>query len=66
VPEAARFSILYKAMKQQIDHVLVTRGLRERLTSACFFNEELRDHGEFEYEAKLPDSDHAAMVVTFA
>jgi len=66
VPEAARFSILHDGRKQQIDHILVTRALRERLQSARFCNEELRDHGEFDRDAPLPDSDHAAFVVSFS
>ncbi len=66
VPEAARFSILHDGRKQQIDHILVSRPLRERLQSARFCNEELRDHGEFDRDVPLPDSDHAAFVVSFA
>jgi endonuclease/exonuclease/phosphatase family metal-dependent hydrolase len=66
VPEAARFSILHDGRKQQIDHILATRALRERLQTARFLNEELRDHGEFDRDVPLPDSDHAAFVVSFA
>ncbi len=67
VPEAERYSILRNGARQQIDHVLATRALRERLHSARFLNEELRDHGDFgEMVEPLPDSDHAALVVSFA
>jgi endonuclease/exonuclease/phosphatase family metal-dependent hydrolase len=65
VPEAARFSILHDGRKQQIDHILVTQALRARLQTARFLNEELRDHGEFDRDVPLPDSDHAAFVVSF-
>jgi len=66
MPEAARYSILHQGAKQQIDHILTTQALRKRLQSARFLNEELRDHGTFANDVALPDSDHAAFVVTFA
>jgi endonuclease/exonuclease/phosphatase family metal-dependent hydrolase len=67
IPLAARFSILRHGRPQQIDHILVTRALHERIDGARFLNGELRDHGEFgDREAPpLPDSDHAALVVSF-
>ena len=41
--------------------------LRDRLESARFLNQGLRDHGEFDDDATPPsDSDHAPLVVTFA
>jgi endonuclease/exonuclease/phosphatase family metal-dependent hydrolase len=67
VPEAARFSILRYGEPQQIDHVLVTRLLRERLTAARFLNEGLRDHSDLGIDAPPhPDSDHAPLLVSFA
>ena len=67
IPPAARFSILRHGAPQQIDHVLASPLLRERLQSARFLNEDLRDHGDFrDSSAPLPDSDHAALVVSFA
>jgi endonuclease/exonuclease/phosphatase family metal-dependent hydrolase len=67
VPEPARFSILRRGERQQIDHVFATPALRGRLRSARFLNEALRDHGEFgDDTVPLPDSDHAALVVSFA
>ncbi|MGO9710144.1 MAG: endonuclease/exonuclease/phosphatase family protein [Polyangiaceae bacterium] len=67
VPEQARFSILHHGKRQQIDHILVTRPLRERLQSAQFLNEGLKDHGELGPNAPpLPESDHAPLVVSFA
>jgi endonuclease/exonuclease/phosphatase family metal-dependent hydrolase len=66
VPEAARYSILHNGERQQIDHILATRPLRERLSSARFLNDGLRDHGEFTDDAPpAADSDHAAFVVSF-
>jgi endonuclease/exonuclease/phosphatase family metal-dependent hydrolase len=68
VPAASRFSIYLRGEPQQIDHVLVTPPLRQRLQSARFLNEALRDHGELGEggTVPLPDSDHAALVVSFA
>jgi predicted extracellular nuclease len=67
VPEKTRFSILHHGHPQQIDHILVTRFLRERLRDARFLNEGLRDHGALGPDAPpLPESDHAPLVVTFA
>lgn len=66
VPAARRFSIFLRGAPQQIDHLLVTPGLRARLDSARFLNEELRDHGELDPEAApTTDSDHAPFVVSF-
>jgi endonuclease/exonuclease/phosphatase family metal-dependent hydrolase len=66
VPEARRFSILRHGAKQQIDHVLVTQGLRKHVQSASFLNEDLRDHGDFDDDAPpAADSDHAVLVVSF-
>jgi endonuclease/exonuclease/phosphatase family metal-dependent hydrolase len=69
IPEAARFSVLHDGRGTQIDHVLVTAGLRAHLRSAEFANEDLRDHGPsipgFEEELTI-DSDHAPLIVRFA
>jgi endonuclease/exonuclease/phosphatase family metal-dependent hydrolase len=67
VPEPSRFSILHQGKRQQIDHILVTSPLRQRLTSAQFLNDRLRDHGELgPNDPPLPESDHAPLVVSFA
>ena len=67
VPEPSRFSILHHGKRQQIDHILVTSLLRERLTSARFLNDTLRDRGELgPSDPPLPESDHAPLVVSFA
>lgn len=67
VPAAARFSILRYGAPQQIDHVLATPGLHSRVTAVRFLNEGLRDHSCFTEEMPAsPDSDHAALVVSFA
>jgi endonuclease/exonuclease/phosphatase family metal-dependent hydrolase len=70
IPERARFSILHDGKAQEIDHLLVTPLLRERLQTARFLNEELRDHGAYAKERTdappLPESDHAPLVATFA
>ncbi len=67
VPEAVRFSIIHRGERTQIDHILATRPLRERLASARFLNTGLRDHGEIEEGAPPPaDSDHAPFVVSFS
>jgi endonuclease/exonuclease/phosphatase family metal-dependent hydrolase len=65
VPEAARYSIVHQGTRQQIDHMLATRALRERLQTARFLNDALRDHGALPYGVPVPDSDHAAFVATF-
>ena len=67
IPEPARFSILHRGQRQQIDHILASRPLRERLQSARFLNDGLRDHGDLDDDAPPPaDSDHAPLVVSFA
>jgi endonuclease/exonuclease/phosphatase family metal-dependent hydrolase len=66
IAPAARFSALRRGAPQQIDHILATPSLRARLASARFLNEELRDHGDRDPDADpTPDSDHAALVVSF-
>lgn len=67
IPEEGRFSVLHRGERAQIDHVLATRPLRERLIEARFLNEGLRDHGPHDDDAPpAVDSDHAPLVVTFA
>lgn len=66
IPKEARFSILHDGRKQQVDHILVSSLLRERLDLATFQNEALRDHGPF--VPGVPptvDSDHALLVTRF-
>jgi endonuclease/exonuclease/phosphatase family metal-dependent hydrolase len=66
IPKEARFSILHDGRKQQIDHILVSALLRERLEGAAFQNESLRDHGPFvPGVAPTADSDHALFVARF-
>lgn len=67
VADRSRFSILHDGRGQEIDHILVTPGLRERLTDARFLNEDLRDHGPKAANLPpLPESDHAPLVASFA
>ena len=79
VPQASRFSILRYGAPQQIDHVLASPGLSQHLQSARFLNDGLRDHSAFTREGTRDgardgsteeppsaDSDHAALVVSFA
>jgi endonuclease/exonuclease/phosphatase family metal-dependent hydrolase len=62
-----RTSAIHDGAGVQIDHVLVTAGLRARVDFARLFNEVLRDHGPADESAPPPpDSDHAAIVVRFA
>jgi endonuclease/exonuclease/phosphatase family metal-dependent hydrolase len=66
VPSERRFTVLHGGVPEQIDHVLVTEGLRARLQSARILNDELRDHGPFTANARPErDSDHAPLVVRF-
>jgi endonuclease/exonuclease/phosphatase family metal-dependent hydrolase len=66
IPEEGRYSTLRRGARNQIDHVLVTAGLAERIERAAFLNEELRDHSELDPEiVPTVDSDHAALVVSF-
>jgi endonuclease/exonuclease/phosphatase family metal-dependent hydrolase len=64
---AARFSALHRGRPSQIDHVLATANLHERVLGARFLNAALRDHGDFDAEARPTiDSDHAPLLVRFA
>jgi endonuclease/exonuclease/phosphatase family metal-dependent hydrolase len=70
IEPAARFSILHEGRPEQVDHVLASTSLFERLESARFLNAALRDHGmpgrrASEADAMTVDSDHAALVVRF-
>jgi endonuclease/exonuclease/phosphatase family metal-dependent hydrolase len=64
-PAEARTSVLHRGTPEQIDHVLVTAGLRERVREASFFNEALRDHPFSPDAEPTVDSDHAMVVVRF-
>ena len=58
---AARFSLIHQGQPVQLDHILVTGQLFQRLDHARFLSETLRDHGP--YGPGTPptaDSDHAA------
>jgi endonuclease/exonuclease/phosphatase family metal-dependent hydrolase len=71
VPQSSRFSILRYGAPQQIDHVLASPGLSQHLQSARFLNDGLRDHSTFTRDGSTEeppsaDSDHAALVVSFA
>lgn len=66
-----RFSILHDSPGEGagdlFDHILVSWGLRTRLTHARILNDELRDHGPFDPDAEPAfDSDHAPVVAYFA
>lgn len=64
VPAERRFSAIHCGHASQIDHVLLSAPLLERVKAARFLNESLRDHGPYEDEAKPSvDSDHAPFVV---
>jgi endonuclease/exonuclease/phosphatase family metal-dependent hydrolase len=64
VPAERRFSALHCGHASQIDHVLLSAPLLQRVSRARFLNESLRDHGPYRDEV-LPsvDSDHAPFVV---
>jgi predicted extracellular nuclease len=67
IEQAARFSMIHDGRHTQLDHILASTGLYDRLQSARFLNEELREHeGGVEADAMTVDSDHAALVARFA
>lgn len=66
IEESARFSALFGAKKEQIDHLLVSSELFERTFEAHIDNAELRDHGPFRTDAPPTiDSDHALVYARF-
>jgi endonuclease/exonuclease/phosphatase family metal-dependent hydrolase len=68
IETSERFSVFYRNVPGQIDHVLATANLYARLVEARFLNAELRDHGPFDptgEEDPSVDSDHAPLVVRF-
>lgn len=61
-----RFSVLRAGRGQQIDYVLATARLFDRVTDARFFNEHLaQGDAESSGRATAGQSDHAALVVRF-
>lgn len=60
----ARHTIIHRGVRQQIDHILVSRSLWRRFRSARVLNEELREGGGDGREDV--ESDHAAVVASFA
>ena len=64
-PPEARVSTLHRGMKEQIDHVLATASLHERLTRSEFFNDALRDHPFDPDASPTTDSDHAMLVAVY-
>src|SRR5262249_23920089 len=66
VPIERRDSVIHRGRGEQIDHILVSEVLFERLREARFVNETLRDHGPYpQSSAPSLDSDHAPFVVSF-
>ena len=70
VAPAQRFSMLHQGERTQLDHILLSPALRAKLSSAHFFNEELREHasvatGVTPAAAPTNDSDHAPFVARF-
>lgn len=64
VPPGQRHTILYRGVGQQVDHILVSRGLWRRFRGARVLNEALRDGvGEGREDV---ESDHAPIVATFS
>ena len=71
VPEERRFSIMHGGARALIDHVLVTKGLFDRIAGVEILNGELREHaapdeaaeGASGAEPPTVDSDHAPIVV---
>ncbi|MBI5514218.1 MAG: endonuclease/exonuclease/phosphatase family protein [Deltaproteobacteria bacterium] len=64
VPAEARYTIVYRGVGQQVDHVLVSRALWRRFRGARILNEYLKD-GQAEGREDV-ESDHAPLVATFA
>ena len=64
--EGDRFSVLHRGTRLEIDHMLLSTGLRARVTRARYVNDGLRDHSTLQDEDfPTPDSDHAPLVVRF-
>lgn len=61
-PAGQRHTILHRGGGQQVDHILVSRGLWRRFREARVLNETLRDGGDGRDDV---ESDHAAVVATF-
>jgi len=63
---SARFTVLHEGRRVQLDHVLASARLHERVESARFENAALREHGATSAdEEPTVDSDHAPVVVRF-
>ncbi len=66
LPCAVGHSILHGNVFAQIDHVLASVPLAQRVQEARFLNESLRDHSALEpNDLPTADSDHAPVVVRF-
>jgi len=66
-PRPARVTTLHRGVPEQIDHLLATRAVHEKLYEVRFFNEALRDH-PFDPSADAEptvDSDHAMVVAEY-
>jgi endonuclease/exonuclease/phosphatase family metal-dependent hydrolase len=66
LPAEARWSILHRGAKEQLDHVLASQELASHVTEARFLNAGLRDHSLLDPSITTVDSDHAPLVVRFA
>jgi hypothetical protein len=61
--------MIHDGRRTQLDHILASAGLFDRLKTARFLNEELREHdgaSPSEADAMTVDSDHAALVAQFS
>lgn len=66
MPEHKRYTALFRGQPRMLDHILLSRGLFERLIEADVDLQGLRDHGPFDAGAPpTVDSDHAMVIARF-
>jgi hypothetical protein len=66
VPEPRRFTLVYRGRREMIDHILVSRRLREMLVEVVILNEGLRDSGATPPgKGQFVGSDHAPLLAVF-
>lgn len=65
-PLEKRVSTLHRSSPEQIDHVLATSAIHDRLSSVDFYAEALRDHPFGPDAEPTIDSDHAMVVASYA
>jgi predicted extracellular nuclease len=66
VEAETRYTMVYRGTRQMLDHIFVSRGLRERFKSAHINHKGMKPAKEGGWSDMRPGSDHAPFTASFS